>query len=82
LVEAALADGTVAPDVDPEAVLFFVQTMHLGMLLQQAAGAARPDQRSWEDLVARIVASFGRETEAGEPSVSATRTSTRREPTR
>jgi AcrR family transcriptional regulator len=82
LVEAALADGTVAPDVDPEAVLFFVQTMHLGMLLQQAAGAVRPDQRSWEDLVARIVASFGRETEAGEPSVSATRTSKRKEPTR
>ncbi|MBV9280033.1 MAG: helix-turn-helix transcriptional regulator, partial [Chloroflexi bacterium] len=59
LVEAALADGTVAPGVDPEAVLFFVQTMHLGMLLQRAAGVAGPDPAGWDDLIARIVTSFG-----------------------
>ena len=59
LVEAALADGTVAAGVDPEAVLFFVQTMHLGMLLQRAAGAVGPDRASWDDLMGRIVASFG-----------------------
>ena len=59
LVEAALADGTVAADVDPEAVLFFVRTMHLGLLLQRGAGITGPDRDAWDSLVRRIVASFG-----------------------
>ena len=58
-VEAAIADGTVAEGIDPEAVLYFVRTMNLGLLLQRAAGVARPDERAWRDLVTRIVASFG-----------------------
>ena len=59
LVDAAIADGTVAADVDPEAVLYFVRTMHLGLLLQRGAGTAGPDPAAWNDLVTRIVASFG-----------------------
>lgn len=59
LVDAALADGTVADGVDPEAVLFFLRTVHLGLLLQRGAGASTPDAASWNDLITRIVASFG-----------------------
>jgi AcrR family transcriptional regulator len=59
LVDAAVTDGTVASDVDPEAVLFFVRTMHLGLLLQRGAGIAGPDPDAWEALVSRIVACFG-----------------------
>jgi AcrR family transcriptional regulator len=58
-VAAAVADGTVAPDVDPEAVLYFVRTMQLGLLLQRGAGLAQPDASAWRDLISRIVASFG-----------------------
>jgi AcrR family transcriptional regulator len=61
LVDAALADGTVADGVDPESVLFFVRTMALGLLLQRAAGIDGPDPASWDALVSRIVASFGKE---------------------
>jgi AcrR family transcriptional regulator len=59
LVEAAVADGTVAEDVDAEAVLFFVRTMALGLLVQRGAGITAPDPASWDALVQRIVASFG-----------------------
>lgn len=59
LVDKAIADGTVAGDVDPEAVLYFVRTMHLGLLLQRAAGITAPDSSTWNDLITRIVASFG-----------------------
>lgn len=59
LVEAALADGTVAPGVDPDAVLYFVRTMALGLLMQRAAGLPGPDTDGWADLVRRVVASFG-----------------------
>jgi AcrR family transcriptional regulator len=59
LIDAAITDGTVAPDIDPEAVVFFVYTFHLGLLLQRAAGAKRPDPAAWQGLIERIVASFG-----------------------
>ena len=59
ILEAAVADGTVAPGVDPESVLYFVRTMHLGLLLQRAAGAPAPEADAWKDLVTRIVGSFG-----------------------
>jgi AcrR family transcriptional regulator len=59
LVDLAAADGTVAADVDPEAVLFFLRTVGLGLLLQRAAGIPGPDPVAWETLVTRVVASFG-----------------------
>jgi len=62
VVDAAVADGTVAADVDPEAVLYFVRTVHLGLLLQRAAGLPGPDAAGWRELVSRIVASFGEQT--------------------
>lgn len=64
LVEAAIADGTVGPGVDPDAVLYFVRTVALGLLMQRAAGLPGPDIEGWADLVRRIVASFG----AAQPS--------------
>jgi AcrR family transcriptional regulator len=60
LVAAALHDGTVADDVDPEAVLFFVRVLHLGLLLHRGSGLPGPDPDAWDALVARMVASFGR----------------------
>jgi AcrR family transcriptional regulator len=59
LVDAAQHDGTVADDVDPEAVLFLVRILHLGLLLHRGSGLPSPDDAAWQDLVARIVASFG-----------------------
>ncbi len=59
LVEAATVDGTVASDIDPEAVVFFVRTVGLGLLLQRAAGLPVPDSEAWSILVERVVDSFG-----------------------
>ncbi|MGH3744968.1 MAG: TetR/AcrR family transcriptional regulator, partial [Mycobacteriales bacterium] len=59
LVEAALRDGTVAEGVDPQAVLFLVKVLRLGLLLHRGSGLPRPDQVAWETLVAGVVASFG-----------------------
>lgn len=59
LVEAAIGDGTVAEDVDPDAVLFLVRLLRLGLLLHRGSGLARPDQAGWEALLERVVRSFG-----------------------
>ncbi len=62
LVEVATVDGTVAGDIDPEAVVFFIRTVGLGLLLQRAAGLPVPDPEAWSVLVERVVDSFGDKT--------------------
>jgi hypothetical protein len=59
-VEAALADGTVAPDGDPESIIYLVQTVRLGLLLQRAAGVAPPDPEAWTRLIRQLVEDLGR----------------------
>ena len=59
LVDAAVIDGTVADDIDPEAVLFLVRVLRLGLLLHRGSGLSSPDPESWTTLVERVVASFG-----------------------
>ena len=60
LVDAALRDGTVDEGVDPQAVLFLVRVLRLGILLHRGSGLPSPDGAGWEALVRRVVASFGR----------------------
>jgi AcrR family transcriptional regulator len=64
LVETAAEDGTVAEDVDVDAVLFLVRVLRLGLLLHRGSGLPRPEQAGWEDLLNRVVRSFG---QAGPP---------------
>jgi AcrR family transcriptional regulator len=59
LVDAAQHDGTVGDDVDPDAVLFLVRILHMGLLLHRGSGLPGPDDKAWQVLVERIVASFG-----------------------
>lgn len=58
-IESAVADGTLAPDVDPEAVLFLLRTIQLGLLVGRAAGITPPPGRVWEDLILRVLGSVG-----------------------
>lgn len=59
LVQAAIDDGTVAPDLDPEAVFFFVRIVGMGLMLHRGSGLPGPPVEGWDALIARIVASFG-----------------------
>ena len=67
LAVAARRDGTVDDDIDPEAVVFLVRILHLGLLLHRGTGLPGPDEAAWQALVERLVASFGRQA-PGEPS--------------
>jgi AcrR family transcriptional regulator len=59
LVDAAQQDGTVGDDIDPDAALFLVRILHLGLLLHRGSGLPGPDEAAWHTLVERIVASIG-----------------------
>jgi AcrR family transcriptional regulator len=54
LFEAATRDGTIDPELDPVAVLYFVRTIYLGLLLERAAGSLPPDAEAWEAVVRRV----------------------------
>lgn len=60
LVAEAQVDGTVDDGVDPDAVLFLVRILSLGLLLHRGSGLPGPEAAAWHALVDRIVASFGR----------------------
>ena len=60
LLRDAIAEGTIAADLDPDAVLFFIRTVGLGLLLQRAAGTKTPDAAGWNEVLRRVIASVGR----------------------
>jgi AcrR family transcriptional regulator len=68
LAVAARNDGTVDDDIDPDAVVFLVRILHLGLLLHRGSGLPGPDEKAWQVLVERLVASFGRQAPSGPAS--------------
>ena len=58
LYEAALADGTLRPDADPEAVMFLFRTLWLGVLLHRGSGLPSPDPEAWEALLELVAESL------------------------
>ncbi len=59
LLDAAVSDGSVAPGIDPDAVLYLVGTLRMGLLVQRAAGFPAPDDDAWAHLLDTIITSFG-----------------------
>jgi AcrR family transcriptional regulator len=60
LIDAAIADGSLRPDADPEAVLFLFRTLYLGTILHRGSGLPGPDPDAWESVLAQVAASLGR----------------------
>ena len=59
LVDAALADGSLRPDLDVDAVLYFMRVLRLGRLVMRASGVPAPGQDGWESLVRVVVDNLG-----------------------
>lgn len=59
LAEAGLRDGSLAAELDEQAVLFLLRVLRLGLLLHRASSLPEPDAATWSELVARLVASLG-----------------------
>jgi hypothetical protein len=60
MVRAARADGTFSADADVESILYFLETVHLGLLLQRGAGFEPPNPETWGALIRRIVRSLSK----------------------
>jgi AcrR family transcriptional regulator len=71
LVDAAIADGALSDDFDPEAVLFLFRTLYLGLLLQRASGMHAPDDTAWVQLVDHVARSLARPMEEASRQITA-----------
>lgn len=73
LAAAGRRDGTIDDDIDPDAVVFLVRILNLGLLLHRGSGLPGPDDKAWQVLVERLIASFGRPGPAGAAEQSPSR---------
>ena len=51
----AKGDGSASPDADFDSLVYLVQTLHLGLLVQRAAGQHPPDDAHWQRFVAHLL---------------------------
>jgi AcrR family transcriptional regulator len=58
LVRKAVEDGTASPHADLESVLYFMQTVRLGLLVQRGAGLTPADHDAWMRFMERLVATM------------------------
>jgi AcrR family transcriptional regulator len=57
-VQAALEDGTASPDIDVESLMYFLETLHLGLFLQRGAGMQPPEPEAWDAFIRRLIRSM------------------------
>jgi AcrR family transcriptional regulator len=55
LIERASVDGSASPDADFDSLVYLVQTLHLGLLVQRGAGQHAPDNDAWQRLVEHLL---------------------------
>jgi TetR/AcrR family transcriptional repressor of uid operon len=63
LVDVAKSQGLVDPDIDTASIVQFAHAVGLGFLLFEAVGAPNAEPHTWNDLIARVLASVQPTTE-------------------
>jgi TetR/AcrR family transcriptional repressor of uid operon len=58
LIERASRDGSASPDADFDLLVYFVQTLRLGLLVQRGANQDAPDGDAWRDFLERLLRSI------------------------
>jgi AcrR family transcriptional regulator len=71
LVDAALADGSLDPDHDPESVLFLFRTVYLGLLLHRGSGLHSPDSTALVQLMDHVARALARPMEDASRQIGA-----------
>lgn len=58
LIERAAIDGSASPDADFDSLVYLVQTLQLGLLVQRGAGQHAPDCEAWPRFVEQLLRSM------------------------
>jgi AcrR family transcriptional regulator len=55
LVQRAIDEGSASPDADFDTIAYFMETLHLGLLVQRGAGHDAPDPERWLRFLTRAL---------------------------
>jgi AcrR family transcriptional regulator len=65
LVQRAIAEGSASPDADFDSIVYFIETMQLGLLVQRGAGQPAADNEAWQRFLARLLRAVARPARSG-----------------
>jgi AcrR family transcriptional regulator len=66
LIERASVDGSASPDADFDSLVYLMQTLHLGLLVQRGAGQHAPDNDAWQRFIEHLLRSMAHPPDAEE----------------
>ena len=55
LVQRAIAEGSASPDADFDSIVYFIETLQLGLLVQRGAGQPATDNEAWQRFLGRLL---------------------------
>jgi AcrR family transcriptional regulator len=59
LAQQAIAEGVASPDADFDSIIYFLDSLNLGLLVQRGAGQLPADPEAWTRFLARVMRSMG-----------------------
>ena len=65
LVQRAIAEGSASSDADFDSIVYFIETLQLGLLVQRGAGQPVPDNEAWQRFLARVLDTMARAESSG-----------------
>jgi AcrR family transcriptional regulator len=60
LVQRAIDEGSASPDADFDSIVYFMETLQLGLLVQRGAGQQVPDNEAWQQFLGRVLRAMAR----------------------
>ncbi len=60
LAQQAVTEGVASPDADFDSIIYFLESLNLGLLVQRGAGQLPPDPEAWTRFLGHVIRSTGR----------------------
>jgi AcrR family transcriptional regulator len=60
LIQQAIAEDAANADVDFDSIIYFLESLNLGLLVQRGAGQLPPDPEAWTRFLAQVMRAMGR----------------------
>ena len=64
LIRRVIADGSASADADFGSIVYFMETLRLGLLVQRGAGQEAPDEDAWVSFISRVIRDLARPSRA------------------
>jgi AcrR family transcriptional regulator len=55
MVQQAIAEGDAVADADFESIIYFIESLQLGLIVQRGAGRTHPDPEAWQRFIALVI---------------------------